>query len=154
MSASNLPEQCRRYAAPLDEQPLTGPVELYGEREAVVWVPERLRRHGARPQVAGPGARAAGRPCATWPRSRFWTPSLSASSAPAPGADSCCGEAGSSRRSERPDQQPVRGGVLLLFLAVACTRAVLAGRGRTYVHHEQHTHVHQKWLGRTNIHNQ
>jgi hypothetical protein len=39
---SNLPEEYRRYvrtAVEQELQPVSGPVELYDEREPVVWVP-------------------------------------------------------------------------------------------------------------------
>lgn len=43
-------------------------------------------------------------------------------------------------------------GALLFFLALAGARAALVGgRGGTYIHNEQHTHIQQKWLGRNDI---
>ncbi|WP_327654780.1 hypothetical protein [Streptomyces sp. NBC_00483] len=155
MSASNLPAQYRRYVEVVDEQPVTGPVELYGEREAVVWVPGayggmvpvRKSQAPAPVQLAVPrdlaphpvldpiaqrllGAGAGGG-LLLWGGGKFL----------AGAGDLIASLSG--------------GGALLFFLALACARAAFSGRGGgSYVRHEQHTHVHQKWLGRTNIHNQ
>jgi hypothetical protein len=151
---SNLPERYRHYAEPVDEQPLTGPVELYGEREAVVWVPGAYG--GMVPvrksQAPAPMQLATPRDLAPQP---VVDPTAQRLLGAGVGGGVLLWGGGKFLAGASDLVSSLSGGgALLFFLALVCARAAFAGRGGSYVHHVQNTHVHQKWLGRTNITNQ
>lgn len=154
MTPSNLPEQYQRYAEPVAEQPLAGAVELYGEREPIVWVPGAYGGMVAVRKSQAPAPIEATEPRDLRPQqlldpiAQRWVGAGVGSGVALWGGGQFLAGAG----------QLISGlsgmGALLFFLAIAGARAALSGRGGTYVHNEQHTHVTQKWLGRTNITNQ
>jgi hypothetical protein len=155
MIPSNLPEQYRRYADVVDEQPLTGTVELYAERESVVWVPGAYggmvpvrKSQAPAPVEATPVRDLRPQPLFDPVAQRMVGAGVGSGIALWGGGQFLAGVG-----------QLVSGlsgaGALLFFLAIAGGRALLmGGRGGSYVHNEQHTHVHQKWLGRTHITNE
>ncbi|MCI3930197.1 hypothetical protein [Streptomyces sp. AN091965] len=149
MKPSNLPEQYRRYA----EQPLTGVVELSSEREAAVWVPGAYGGMVAVPKSQVP-ARIEATPVRDLTPQRLFDPTAQRLLGAGLGGGALLWGGGQLLSGASQFVSALTGaGALVFFLALVGARAVL-GRGATYVRHEQHTHVHQKWLGRTNIHNQ
>ncbi len=153
MNPSNLPAEYRRYAEPVIE-PAPAAVELYGEREAVVWVPGAYGGMVPVRKSQAPAPVEATEPRDLRPQPLFdpiaqrWVGAGIGSGVALWGGGQFLVGAGQFVSS-------LSGmGALAFFLAIAGGRALLGGRGGTYVHNEQHTHVHQKWLGRTNIHNE
>lgn len=153
---SNLPEQYRRYARTAlehDQHPVSGPVELYDEREPVVWVPGA---YGGMVPVRKSEAPAPLQLAA--PRDLSPQPLFDPRAQQLLGAGVGTGVAlwGAGRFLAGAGQliSSLSGvGALLFFLALAGGRALLMG-GAARIHNEQHTHVHQKWFGRTNVNNQ
>lgn len=153
---SNLPEQYRRYARTAlehDQQPVSGPVELYGEREPVVWVPGAfggmvpVRKSEAPEPMQLPVPRdLSPQPLLDRTAQRLLGGGIGSGVALWGGGQFLAGAG-----------QFVSGlsgmGALLFFLALAGGRALLMGGGAR-IHNEQHTHVHQKWFGRANVTNQ
>lgn len=155
---SNLPEEYRRYvrtAVEQELQPVSGPVELYDEREPVVWVPGA---YGGMVPVRKSEAPAPMQLPA--PRDLSPQPLLDRTAQRLLGGGIGSGVAlwggGQFLAGATQFVSTLTGtGALLFFLAIAGCRALLTGgRGGTYVHNEQHTHVKQKWFGRTNVTNQ
>ncbi|WP_405524618.1 hypothetical protein OG426_16155 [Streptomyces canus] len=153
---SNLPEQYRRYARTAldqDQQPVSGPVELYDEREPVVWVPGAYggmvpvrKSQAPAPLQLQPPRDLSPQPLLDQTAQRLLGGGIGSGVALWGGGQFLAGAG-----------QFVSGlsgaGALLFFLALAGGRALLMGGGAR-VHNEQHTHVHQKWFGRTNVTNQ
>lgn len=150
---SALPEQYRRYAETAAGQPRMGPVELYDERDPVVWIP------GAYGEMVPVRKSQAPTPMQQMP-ARDLTPQPLFD----PGAQRLLGGGigagvalwggGKFLVGASEFVSSLTGvGALLLFLALAGGRALLMGGGAR-VHNEQHTHVHQKWFGKANIRNQ
>lgn len=153
---SNLPEQYRRYVRTAVEeelQPVSGPVELYDEREPVVWVPGAYG--GMVPvrksQAPSPVQLAAPRDLSPQPLLDRTAQRLLGGGV---GSGVALWGAGKFLAGASQFVSSLSGmGALLFFLAIAGGRALLMGGGAR-IHNEQHTHVHQKWLGRTNVNNQ
>lgn len=155
---SNLPEQYRRYvktAVEQELQPVSGPVELYDEREPVVWVPGAYggmvpvrKSQAPAPMQLQPPRDLSPQPLLDRTAQRLLGGGVGSGVALWGGGQFLAG-AGQFVSS-------LTGmGALLFFLAIAGGRALLmGGHGGTYVHNEQHTHVAQKWFGRTNVTNQ
>jgi hypothetical protein len=151
MNPSNLPEQYRRYAS--DQQPLTGSVELYVEREPVVWVPDAYGDLVPMPKSQAP-APVQPTPARDLRPQPLLDPTAQRLVAGGVGSGVALWGGGQFLAGAGQFVSGLSGmGALLFFLAVAGARAAFA-RGGTHIHSEQHTHVHQKWLGRTNITNQ
>ncbi|WPO69938.1 hypothetical protein [Streptomyces sp. KN37] len=152
MKPSNLPEQYRRYVAD-DQQPLTGKVELSSEREAAVWVPGAYGGMVAvrKSQVPAPLERKPVRDLTPQP---LFDPVAQRLLGVGLGGGTLLWGGGMFLAGASQFVSSLSGAsALLFFMAIAGARAVLGSRGGTYVRSEQHTHVHQKWLGRTNISN-
>lgn len=150
MKPHNLPEQYRRYA----EQPLTGTVQLSSEREAAVWVPGAYGGMVAvrKSQVPATVERTPVRDLTPQP---LFDPTAQRLLGAGLGGGALLWGGGAFLAGASQLVSSLSGaGALLFFLALAGARAVIGGRGGAYVINEQHTHVHQKWLGRTNINNQ
>lgn len=153
---SNLPEQYRRYvrtAVEQELQPVSGPVELYDEREPVVWVPGA---YGGMVPVRKSQAPAPMQLQA--PRDLSPQPLLDRTAQRLLGGGVGGGVllwgGGKFLAGASDFVSSLTGmGALLFFLALAGGRALLMGGGAR-IHNEQHTHVHQKWFGRTNVTNQ
>lgn len=153
MTSSNLPEQYRCYAEPVVE-PDTSAVELYGEREAVVWVPGAYGGMVAVRKSEAPAPMQLAAPRDLSPQPLF-DPTAQRLLGGGIGSGVALWGGGQFLAGAGQLVSGLSGmGALLFFLAIAGGRALLGGRGGTYVRNEQHTHVHQKWLGRTNITNQ
>lgn len=154
---SNLPEQYRRYvrtAVEQELQPVSGPVELYDEREPVVWIPGA---YGGMVPVRKSQAPAPMQLSA--PRDLSPQPLLDATAQRLLGGGLGGGVllwgGGKFLAGASDFVSSLSGmGALLFFLALAGGRALLMGGRGGYVHNEQHTHVTQKWFGRTNVTNQ
>jgi hypothetical protein len=154
VTPSNLPEQYQRYAEPVIE-PAPGAVELYGEREAVVWVPGAYGGMVAVRKSQAPAPVEATEPRDLRPQPLF-DPMAQRLLGAGIGSGITLWGGGQFLAGAGQFVSGLTGmGALVFFLAIAGGRALLrGGRGGTYVHSEQHTHVHQKWLGRTHITNQ
>ncbi|MFD0417293.1 hypothetical protein [Streptomyces sp. NPDC127108] len=153
MNPSNLPEQYRRYADVVGEQPLTGKVELYAERGSVVWVPDAYGRMVPMPKHHAPPPVLATEPRDLRPQPLF-DPVAQRWVGAGVGSGIALWGGGQFLAGASQFVSGLSGmGALLFFLAVAGARAVIGGRSGAYVRNEQHTHVHQKWFGRTGITN-
>lgn len=154
MKPSNLPEQYRTYARLVDEQPLAGPVELYEEREPIVWVAGAYGgmvpvRKSQAPAIVQPT------PARDLTPQPLFDPTAQRLLAGGVGSGIALWGGGQFLAGAGQLVSGLSGmGALLFFLAIVGVRAAFGGRGGSYVRNEQHTHVHQKWLGRTNITNQ
>ncbi|WP_158697277.1 hypothetical protein [Streptomyces hokutonensis] len=149
---SDLPEQYQRYVSEADQLPRTGPVELYDERDPVVWVPGAYG--GMVPvrksQAPAPVQAAPARDLSPQP---VLDPTAQRLLAGGVGSGVALWGAGKFLVGASQFVSSLTGmGALLLFLAIAGTRALVTG-GRA-VRVEQHTHVHQKWFGRSDVRNQ
>lgn len=149
MKPHNLPEQYRRYA----EQPLTGTVQLSSEREAAVWVPGAYGGMVAVRKSQAP-AQVERTPVRDLTPQPLFDPTAQRLLAAGVGGGALLWGGGAFLAGAGQLVSSLTGtGALLFFLAIAGARAAIGNRG-TSVINEQHTHVHQKWLGRTNIKNQ
>lgn len=149
MKPHKLPEQYRRYA----EQPLTGTVELSSEREAAVWVPGAYGDMVAvrKSQVPATVERTPVRDLTPQP---LFDPTAQRLLGAGVGGGALLWGGGAFLAGAGQLVSSLTGaGALLFFLAIAGARAAIGSRGASVIN-EQHTHVHQKWLGRTNITNQ
>ncbi|MGW2228170.1 hypothetical protein [Streptomyces formicae] len=148
MKPTNLPDQYRRYVIDASE-PLTGTVELASEREPVVYVPGAYSDMVAVRKSQAP-ARIEATPARDLTPQPLFDPVAQRLLAAGLGGGALFWGGGQFLAGASQFVSALSGaGALLFFLALAGARAVLGGRGSTY---EQHTHIHQKWLGRTNIH--
>jgi hypothetical protein len=155
---SALPERYQRYAQPLGQQPVQPcEIELYGEADPVVLVPDpydpnrsvAVRRSMLQPMVRPEPRDLAPQPLLDPVAQRLLGGGVGSGVALWGGGHFLAGAG-----------QFVSGltgmGALLFFLAIVGARAALmGGRGGTYIHNEQHTHVDKRWsIGRTDISNQ
>ncbi len=149
---SGLPGRYQHYA----RQPAVqaAEIELYGERDPVVWVPDAygqmvpMRKSQAPAPVQAPPARDLSPQPLFDPIAQRMVGAGVGSGAALWGGGQFLAGAGQFVSS-------LSGvGALLFFLALAGGRVLLGGgRGVTHIHNEQHTHVEQKWLGRAGVRN-
>ncbi len=152
---SPLPERYQRYAAPDGQrQYQSAEIELYDDRDPVVYVPDAYGQMVPmrKSQVPVPMQRLPARDLTPQP---LFDPIAQRLIGGGAGGGVALWGAGKFLVGASQFVSSLTGmGALLLFLAIAGARAALTGgRGGTRIHNEQHTHVHQKWLGRTDITN-
>lgn len=153
----SVPEQYRKYVTPVGQRPVyPREVELYGEADPIVHVPDpynpnrsvEVRRSALTPATPTPPRDLTPQPLFDPKAQRMVGAGVGAGVALWGGGQFLVGAG-----------QFVSGltgmGALVLFLALAGGRALLmGGRGVVHVHNEAHTHVQQKWLGRTDVRNE
>lgn len=150
---SAVPEQYRKYATPLGQSPVyPREVELYGEADPIVHVPDpydpnrsvEVRRSALQPATPTPPRDLTPQPLFDPLAQRMFGAGAGAGVAGA-GVGWGIGQAAAGIASI--------GGTTAAVVMLALWLLARAGRPSVRVHNEAHTHVTQKWLGRTNVRN-
>lgn len=149
---SALPEQYQRYAQPGQTAIQPGAVELHGDRDPVVYVPDAYgqmvpMRRSQIPAYAPP---AAPRDLSPQPLIDPQAQRLLAGGIGVGAAGAGLGY-GAGQMLAGVAMMGTSGLAILLGLVLAAGSM----RGRTVInqHHEQHTHVQQKWFGQSDVMN-
>ncbi|MGY6019572.1 hypothetical protein [Streptomyces spinosirectus] len=151
---SALPEKYRKYAAQQGQRPIhPADVELYGERQPVAWVPSAenpnvmvaVPKQYVQPMQPAPPRDLTPVPLFDPQAQRLFAGGLGVGAAGA-GLGFGLGQLAAGIAMMGTSGLAILAGLLL-------AAGSLRGRGVVNVHNESHTHVTQKWLGRTSVTN-
>lgn len=151
---SALPERYQRYAQPGQQPVQPREIELYDEADPIVLVADpydpsnfvAVRRSALQPvQPTAP------RDLAPQP---LFDPQAQIIFAKGAGAGTAAAGIGWGIGQAAAGVAAIGGTTAVVAMLALWLLSRLGGRGGTYIHKEQHTHVQQKWFGRTNVSNQ